>query len=99
MPDLCVVLLNAAGRYLLYSPETGVRLRTENLLERIAEKQLAPSVSAVQVLEDSCDRLQGWVDVVADGRAPDAGQALDLLQQQIQALEEQVQSLMLEKVY
>ena len=60
----------------------------ENLLERIAEQQLAPSVSAVQVLEDSCDRLQGWVDVVADGRVPDAGQALDLLLQQIQALED-----------
>lgn len=59
----------------------------ETLLERIAEKRLPPSVSAVQVLEDACDRLQGWVERVAGGEIPDSASAQTLLEQQIDALE------------
>ncbi len=58
----------------------------EELLERIAERVESPSLSAVQVLEDACDRLHGWVEQVEQGRNPDASAALDLLRQQIQGL-------------
>lgn len=58
----------------------------EDLLERIAEKVEAPSLSAVQMLEDACDRLLGWVEQVEKGQVPNAGSALDLLRQQIQGL-------------
>ncbi|MEE4175025.1 MAG: response regulator [Xanthomonadales bacterium] len=58
----------------------------EELLERIADRVEQPSLSAVQLLEDACDRLLGWVDQVRDGQAPDAGQALELLKQQIAGL-------------
>ncbi len=58
----------------------------EELLERIADRVEQPSLSAVQLLEDACDRLLGWVDQVRDGHAPNAGQALDLLKQQIAGL-------------
>ena len=59
----------------------------ETLLERIAAGQLPPSLSAVQVLEESCDKLQGWVEQVARGQVPDADRALELLKGQIEALD------------
>ena len=60
----------------------------ETLLERMAEKLMTPSVSAVAVLEDACDRLQRWVDQVSQRAIPDATQALELLKQSIQNLED-----------
>ncbi len=59
----------------------------ESLLERIADRTSSPTLSAVQVLEEACDRLLGWVDEVQAGRIPQAGAALGLLNQQIAALD------------
>ena len=58
----------------------------EDLLERIADGVEPPTLSAVQVLEEACDRLTGWVEEVRQGRIPDADQALALLKQQIEGL-------------
>jgi len=58
----------------------------EDLLERMADRVENPSLSAVQVLEDACDRLHGWVEQVEQGRVPDASGALELLKQQIGGL-------------
>ncbi|NRB70465.1 MAG: response regulator, partial [Xanthomonadales bacterium] len=60
----------------------------ESLLERLAERQVPASLSAVALLEDACDRLQGWVEQVQKRRIPDASDALELLQQSIQNLNE-----------
>ena len=60
----------------------------ETLLERIALKQMAPSLSAVQILEEAGDRLQGWVEQVTAGQIPQADEALGLLKGQIEALED-----------
>jgi chemosensory pili system protein ChpA (sensor histidine kinase/response regulator) len=59
----------------------------ETLLERIALKQMAPSLSAVQILEEAGDRLQGWVEQVAAGQIPQAETELALLKGQIEALD------------
>jgi chemosensory pili system protein ChpA (sensor histidine kinase/response regulator) len=58
----------------------------ETLLEQIAGKVLPPSMSAVQVLEDACDRLQVWVEEVSVGTVPNVDNALALLTQQIDSL-------------
>jgi len=58
----------------------------ESLLERIAEKSLPPSISAIQALETGCDRLQDWVGRVARGELPSAGAAISLFDQQVQDL-------------
>jgi len=58
----------------------------ESLLERIAGRNLPPSVSAVEALEQGCDRLNTWVDEAGKGVIPRAGQALKLFEQQVAAL-------------
>ena len=58
----------------------------ESLLERIANQLLPPSVSAIEALEQGCDRLNGWVGEASQGNIPQAGEALKLFAQQVQAL-------------
>ncbi len=58
----------------------------ESLLERIAEKSLPPSVSAVQALETGCDQLQEWISQVEQGVHPEARGAIKLFEQQSQDL-------------
>ena len=58
----------------------------ESLLERIAGKLLPPSESAIQALEEGCDRLQGWIEEVARGEISDTTGALALFEQQVQTL-------------
>ncbi|HEY5777016.1 MAG TPA: response regulator, partial [Xanthomonadales bacterium] len=58
----------------------------ESLLERIAEQSLSPSVSAIEVLEKGCDRLNVWTQQASEGVIPQAGDALKLFNQQVDAL-------------
>ncbi|NND45585.1 MAG: response regulator [Xanthomonadales bacterium] len=58
----------------------------ESLLERIAERSLPPSISAIQALETACDRLQSWVGQVDRGKVPDPGSAISLFEQQVEDL-------------
>jgi len=58
----------------------------ESLLERIAGQLLPPSVSAIEALEQGCDRLNGWVEQANQGNIPAAGDALRLFAQQVEAL-------------
>ncbi len=58
----------------------------ESLLEKIADKSLSPSVSAVQALETGCDQLQSWISQVEKGEQPEAGGAVHLFEQQVQDL-------------
>ncbi len=59
----------------------------ESLLERIAGHLLPPSLSAIAALEQGCDRLNVWVEQAAEGTIPQAGEALMLFAQQVEALE------------
>ncbi len=58
----------------------------ENLLERIAGRDLPPTVAAVQALEEGCDRLSDWVEEAGAGRLPDAADALAQFEQQVDVL-------------
>ena len=58
----------------------------ETLLERIAGRLLPSSVSAIQVLEQGCDRLNAWTQQVSQGTMPEAGDALKLFNKQVEAL-------------
>ena len=58
----------------------------ESLLERIAGQLLPPSVSAIEALEQGCDRLNNWVEQASQGDIPQAGEALKLFAQQVEAL-------------
>jgi chemosensory pili system protein ChpA (sensor histidine kinase/response regulator) len=58
----------------------------ETLLERIAIQLLPPSVSAIEALEQGCDRLNTWVLQVSKGIIPQAGGAVKLFDQQVNAL-------------
>ncbi len=58
----------------------------ETLLERIAGQSLAPSVSAIEMLEQGCDKLNSWTQQVRQGVMPQEGQALKLFNQQVDAL-------------
>jgi len=58
----------------------------ESLLERIASQLLPPSVSAIEALEQGCDRLNGWVEQANQGTIPQVGEALKLFEQQVEAL-------------
>ncbi len=58
----------------------------ETLLERIAGQLLPPSVSAIEVLEQGCDRLNNWTEQAAEGIVPQAGDVLKLFGQQVDAL-------------
>ncbi|GMR14690.1 MAG: hypothetical protein BMS9Abin30_0295 [Gammaproteobacteria bacterium] len=58
----------------------------ESLLERIAGQMLPPSVSAIEALEQGCDRLNEWVEQASQGSIPPAGEALKLFAQQVEAL-------------
>jgi len=58
----------------------------ETLLERIAGHLLPPTVSAIEVLEQGCDRLNVWTQQVSQGEIPQAGDALKLFNQQVEAL-------------
>ncbi|MFT5139772.1 MAG: chemosensory pili system protein ChpA (sensor histidine kinase/response regulator) [Lysobacterales bacterium] len=58
----------------------------ESLLEKIAEKSLPPSVSAIQALEKGCDQLQVWVGQVEQGIRPEPGGAIELFEQRSQDL-------------
>ena len=58
----------------------------ESLLERIAGRLLPPSVSAIEALEQGCDRLNSWTEQAGQGIMPSADQALTLFDQQVKAL-------------
>ena len=58
----------------------------ESLLERIAGRLLPPSVSAIEALEQGCDRLNSWTEQAGQGVMPSADQALILFDQQVKAL-------------
>jgi chemosensory pili system protein ChpA (sensor histidine kinase/response regulator) len=58
----------------------------ESLLEKIAEKSLPPSVSAIQALETGCDQLQVWIGQVEQGVRPEPGGAIELFEQRSQDL-------------
>ena len=58
----------------------------ETLLERIASKLLQPSLSAIDVLEQGCDRLNTWTEQASQGTIPEAGDTLVLFEQQVDAL-------------
>ncbi|MDX2428688.1 MAG: Hpt domain-containing protein [Xanthomonadales bacterium] len=58
----------------------------ETLLERIAGQLLPPTVSAIEVLEQGCDRLNVWTQQASQGEIPQAGDALKLFNQQVEAL-------------
>ena len=58
----------------------------ETLLERIAGQSLPSSVSAIEVLEQGCDRLNAWTQQVMQGAMPEAGEALRLFNKQVDAL-------------
>jgi chemosensory pili system protein ChpA (sensor histidine kinase/response regulator) len=58
----------------------------ETLLENIAGQSLPPSEAAIEVLEQSCDRLSIWTEQAAQGTMPKAGQILKEFEAQIDAL-------------
>jgi len=58
----------------------------ESMLERIAGQLLPPSVSAIEALEQGCDRLNGWVEQASQGSIPQVGEALKLFEEQVEAL-------------
>ena len=58
----------------------------ETLLERIAGQSLPSSVSAIEVLEQGCDRLNAWTQQVIQGAMPEAGEVLKLFNRQVDAL-------------
>ncbi len=58
----------------------------ENLLERIAGMSLTPSLSAIDVLEQGCDRLNVWTQQASQGDIPQAGETLKLFDQQVDDL-------------
>ena len=58
----------------------------ETLLERIAGQLLPPSLSAIDALEQGCDRLNTWTEQASQGVMPQIGQALSFFEQQVEAL-------------
>jgi chemosensory pili system protein ChpA (sensor histidine kinase/response regulator) len=58
----------------------------ETLLERIAGQLLPPSISAIEVLEQGCDKLNVWTEQAAQGTMPQAGEVLKLFGAQVDAL-------------
>ena len=58
----------------------------ETLLERIAGQLLPPSEAAIEVLEQSCDRLNTWTEQASQGVMPKAGKVLKQFELQIDAL-------------
>ncbi len=58
----------------------------ETLLENIAGQLLPPSLSAIDALEQGCDRLNVWTEQAGQGVMPVVGQALHLFEQQVEAL-------------
>ena len=53
----------------------------ETLLEQIACKQLPPTVSAIEALEQGCDFLTGWVEEADRGTIPQTGTALETFEE------------------
>ena len=58
----------------------------ETLLERIAGQLLTPSEAAIEVLEQSCDRLNVWTEQAGRGVMPQAGEVLKQFELKIDAL-------------
>ena len=58
----------------------------ETLLERIAGNLLPPTLSAIEALEQGCDRLNNWVEQVSKGQTPVTGEALRRFELQVAAL-------------
>jgi len=58
----------------------------ETLMEQIAGHLLQPSIEAIELLEQSCDRLNVWTEEAARGDMPQAGEVLNQFEQQIEAL-------------
>ena len=58
----------------------------ESLLERIAGQSLSPSVSAIEVLEQGCDKLNTWTQQASQGIMPTADETLKLFDLQVDAL-------------
>lgn len=58
----------------------------ENLLDRIAGKDMPPSDTVISALEFGCDRLQGWLGQVVQGESPAAGDAVNQFEQMAQGI-------------
>ncbi|MCP4047256.1 MAG: hypothetical protein GY732_14865, partial [Gammaproteobacteria bacterium] len=58
----------------------------ETLMEQIAGHLLQPSIAAIELLEQSCDRLNIWTEESARGEIPQAGGVLRQFEQKIEAL-------------
>jgi chemosensory pili system protein ChpA (sensor histidine kinase/response regulator) len=58
----------------------------ETVLERIASQTLPSSVSAIEMLEQGCDKLNAWTQQVMQGAMPEAGEALKLFNKQVDTL-------------
>jgi len=58
----------------------------ESLLERIAGQALSPTVSAIEILEQGCDKLNAWTQQIQQGDIPQDDDALTLFNQQADAL-------------
>jgi len=58
----------------------------ESLLERIAGQSLPPTVSAIEILEQGCDKLNAWTQQIQQGAVPQDDDALILFNQQVDAL-------------
>jgi chemosensory pili system protein ChpA (sensor histidine kinase/response regulator) len=58
----------------------------ETLLENMAGHLLMPSEDALDLLEQSCDRLNAWTEQANRGEIPVAGKVLQEFKQQIEAL-------------
>lgn len=58
----------------------------ETLLEKIAAGGIPSTVQAVQALEEGCDRLNIWVEMLHDDRLPEDGGSLERFNQKVELL-------------
>ena len=58
----------------------------ETLLEKIAAGRIPPTVQAVQALEEGCDRLNIWVEMLQSGRVPEDGGSLKRFERKVDLL-------------
>lgn len=58
----------------------------ETLLEKIAAGGIPSTVQAVQALEEGCDRLNIWVEMLHDDRLPEDGGSLNRFNQKVELL-------------
>ena len=58
----------------------------ETLLEQIAGRLLPPSTAAIEALEQGCDRLNVWTELAGQGIIPQAGDVIELFEEQVASL-------------